>query len=127
MYARTVKRRLADGDTATYVQLAVTERRDGIPRARVVHNFGREDELDRHAIRRLVRSLLRFLPPMAPVSQERMRAVELSEGEQNALMEVAQAALFERGWEESSRWEEDPELASLASAVRKIEAVYYSD
>jgi transposase len=45
-----------------YLQLAHNERNErGVPVARVIHNFGREDELDREALVRLVRSIQRFL------------------------------------------------------------------
>src|SRR6266540_424568 len=35
--------------------------RAGVPVARVIHNFGREDRLDREGLVRLVRSIQRFL------------------------------------------------------------------
>ena len=45
-----------------YLQLAHNERNErGVPVARVVHSFGREDELDREALARLVGSIQRFL------------------------------------------------------------------
>jgi transposase len=45
-----------------YLQLAHNERNErGVPVARVIHSFGREDALDREALRRLVRSIERFL------------------------------------------------------------------
>lgn len=45
-----------------YLQLAHNERNErGVPVARVIHNFGREDQLDRQALLRLVGSIQRFL------------------------------------------------------------------
>jgi transposase len=45
-----------------YLQLAHNERNArGVPVARVIHSFGREDELDREALARLVGSIQRFL------------------------------------------------------------------
>ncbi|MGI8479978.1 MAG: IS1634 family transposase, partial [Gaiellaceae bacterium] len=45
-----------------YLQLAHNERNErGVPVARVIHSFGREDQLDREALQRLVRSIQRFL------------------------------------------------------------------
>ena len=45
-----------------YLQLAHNERNErGVPVARVLHSFGREDRLDREALVRLVRSIQRFL------------------------------------------------------------------
>jgi transposase len=62
MYLRTTARRTKGGDTVRYLALAHNERNDsGIPVAKVIHNFGREDELDRAALVRLVASIQRFL------------------------------------------------------------------
>ena len=49
----------------TYVQLAhnVRDAQSGQPKANVLHTFGRSDELDVEAIKRLTRSLCRFLSP----------------------------------------------------------------
>ena len=45
-----------------YLQLAHNERNErGVPVARVIHNFGREDRLHREALVRLVASIQRFL------------------------------------------------------------------
>jgi len=45
-----------------YLQLAHNERNErGVAVARVIHNFGREDQLDREALVRLVGSIQRFL------------------------------------------------------------------
>ncbi len=51
----------------SYLQLAHNERHPvtGSPVARVVHNFGRADAVDREALRRLVGSISRFLEPTA--------------------------------------------------------------
>ena len=59
---RTTARRTKDGELVRYLQLAHNERNErGVPVARVIHNFGREDRLDREALVRLVRSIQRFL------------------------------------------------------------------
>jgi hypothetical protein len=65
MYLRTIKRRNKDGSTVGYVQLAhnVWDPGRQQSRAQVIHSFGREDELDREALARLVRSITRFLEP----------------------------------------------------------------
>ncbi len=46
-----------------YVQLAhnIRDPESGQPRAHVIHSFGREDKLDRTALERLARSILRYL------------------------------------------------------------------
>src|SRR5205823_13647760 len=63
MYLRETKRRNADGSTVSYLALAQNERDpdSGVPRARVIHRFGRADQVDRDALARLVRSISRFL------------------------------------------------------------------
>ena len=62
---RTISRKNKDGSTTTYVQLAhnVRDPQSGFARARVLYTFGRADSLDLGAIRRLVRSLCRFISP----------------------------------------------------------------
>jgi transposase len=65
MYVRTISRKNKDGSKVTYVQLAhnVRDPQSGQPRANVLHTFGRSDELDVTAIKRLTQSLCRFLSP----------------------------------------------------------------
>jgi len=65
VYLRETRRKNKDGSTVSYLQLAHNERHpvSGSPVARVIHSFGRADELDREALRRLVRSISRFLEP----------------------------------------------------------------
>jgi hypothetical protein len=64
MYLRRTERRTKDGSVA-YLQLAHNEW-DPVAKqskVRVIYNFGREDQLDRDAIRRLIGSLQRALEP----------------------------------------------------------------
>ena len=62
MYLRVTARRTKRGELVRYLQLAHNERNErGVPVARVIHNFGREDRLDRAALVRLVGSIQRFL------------------------------------------------------------------
>jgi hypothetical protein len=67
MYLRTIQRRNKDGSVVRYVQLAHNERspQSGHAVAQVIHSFGREDQLDRDALARLVRSINRYLGPEA--------------------------------------------------------------
>ena len=67
MYLRTIQRRNKDGSVVRYVQLAhnVRHPESGNPVAEVIHSFGREDQLDRDALGRLVRSISRYLGPAA--------------------------------------------------------------
>jgi len=62
MYLRTTTRRTKGGEVVRYLALAHNERNErGVPVAKVIHNLGREDLLDRDALVRLVRSIQRFL------------------------------------------------------------------
>ena len=65
MYLRTTQRRNKDGSVVRYVQLAHNEWDPKAKRsvARVAHNFGREDQLDRDALARLAASITRYLDP----------------------------------------------------------------
>src|SRR5688572_10571614 len=65
MYLRETRRRNADGSYVSYLALAHNERDPvtGMPKAKVIHNFGRADAVDRDGLTRLVRSISRFLDP----------------------------------------------------------------
>ncbi len=132
MYARTLKRRNADGSETRYVQLAVTERRGpkGTPRAKVIHNFGRENELDRWAIWRLVRSLSRFLPEhQADPGDTTPVTIELTRFECEAWESVCRERIdsiqrsFPRtpqGEDAGPAWGEDVELAAVRRVIGKL-------
>src|SRR3954471_14995315 len=63
MYLRTTQRRNKDGSVVRYLALAENRRHPekGHVEARVIHSFGREDQLDRAALERLVASIRRIL------------------------------------------------------------------
>ena len=63
MYIRTTTRKNKDGSVVRYVHLAhnVWDSKAGYSKVEVIRNLGREDELDRKAIQRLVESLSRYL------------------------------------------------------------------
>jgi hypothetical protein len=65
MYLRETRRRNADGSEVCYLALAHNQRdpATGMPKAKVIHNFGRADAVDRAGLARLVRSISRFLDP----------------------------------------------------------------
>jgi len=65
MYLRTSRRRNSDGSEVRYLSLAHNEwdATAGRSKVRILFNFGREDGLDPAAIRRLIGSLSRALPP----------------------------------------------------------------
>src|ERR1035438_10161032 len=80
MYLRRTERRTKDGSVA-YLQLAHNAW-DPVAKqskVRVLYNFGREDQLDRDAIRRLIGSLQRALEPeeaLASVTAPGLRFIE---------------------------------------------------
>jgi len=85
MYIRTMRRKNKDGSVAEYVQLAHNYRDPevGYAKPKILFNFGRREHLDEDALRRLVRSINRFLGPedelaskVAEQSGGRMRFVE---------------------------------------------------
>src|SRR4051794_15680863 len=70
-----------DGSVVRYLQLAHNERHPvtGSPVAKVIHNFGRADRVDREALGRLVASISRFLEPEQAVAAAAGSEVEILE------------------------------------------------
>jgi hypothetical protein len=70
MYLRETRRRNQDGTEVAYLALAHNKRDPdtGVSKARIVHNFGRADRVDRDGLARLVRSISRFLDPADAVA-----------------------------------------------------------
>jgi hypothetical protein len=70
VFLRETKRKNQDGSVVSYLQLAHNERHpvSGNPVAKVIHNFGRADQVDRAALARLVSSISRFLTPEQAVA-----------------------------------------------------------
>lgn len=78
MYLRTTKRKNKNGTVTEYLQLAHNERdtETNITVARIIHSFGRADQLDRDDLVRLCRSIARvcgitILDPRADNGQEK--------------------------------------------------------
>jgi Transposase DDE domain len=96
MYLRETKRRNADGSSVSYLALAQNERdpETGVPRARIIHRFGRTDEVDREALGRLVRSISRFLDPAQAVAATASGEVSILESRA-----MGSAWLADRLWE----------------------------
>jgi transposase len=65
MYLRRVSRKNKNGSKVVYLQLAQNEwdSKAKYAKARVIYSFGREDQLDVNALRRLVESISRYLSP----------------------------------------------------------------
>jgi hypothetical protein len=70
VYVRVSSRKNKTGHVVRYLQLAHNEwdAQAGVSRTRVLYSFGREDELDRPAVQRLVTALSRLLDPAAAVA-----------------------------------------------------------
>jgi transposase len=79
VYLRETKRRNRDGSTVSYLQLAHSERHPvtGVPSAKVVHNFGRAENVDRAALARLVSSISRFLDPEQAIAAAQTGEIEI--------------------------------------------------
>ena len=76
MYLRSTKRKNKDGSTVEYYQLAHNERHPQTrkPVAKIIHNFGRADQLDRQELVRLCSSIARVCglivtDPVDPTNQ----------------------------------------------------------
>jgi transposase len=65
MYIRTIQRKNKDGSVVRYIQLAQNQwdPQARCAKAKVLFNFGRKEEVDREALKRLVKSINRFLGP----------------------------------------------------------------
>jgi hypothetical protein len=79
VYLRETKRRNRDGSTVSYLQLAHSERHPvtGVPSAKVIHNFGRADTVDREALARLIASISRFLDPQQAITAAHTGEIEI--------------------------------------------------
>src|SRR3954447_4600287 len=79
VYLRETRRTNRDGSVVRYLQLAHNERHPvtGSPVAKVIHNFGRADKVDREALVRLVASISRFLEPDQAVAAAAGTEVEI--------------------------------------------------
>ena len=78
MYLRTTRRKNKDGSVVEYFQLAHNERHPVTrkPVAKIIHNFGRTDQLDREQLVRLCRSIARVcgLTVVDPYSEDHQQA-----------------------------------------------------
>lgn len=99
MYLRITERRNRDGSTVAYYALAENAWNAAAKRAeaRVVHNFGRADRVDRAALQRLVRSINRVLGEGDAVTSD-IRAIPEIEIERVFELGVVLAA--RRLWED---------------------------
>jgi hypothetical protein len=98
VYLRVTQRRNKGGDVVRYVALAHNERNErGVPVARIIHTFGREDEVDREALQRLVASISRFLEPEAALAAGAPAGFDFIEAREQGRPHVVQALWSELG------------------------------
>jgi Transposase DDE domain len=81
VYVRTSTRKTSDGRSVRYLQLAHNEWDPAAQRSRtkVLYSFGREDDLDRTGIERLVAALSRLLDPAAAARLSQPAGLEFTE------------------------------------------------
>ena len=93
----------------SYLQLAHSERHPvtGVPSAKVIHNFGRAETVDRDALARLVASISRFLDP-----EQAIAAAHAGE------IEVLDSRRFGGAWVLDQLWER----LGIGAALRRVAA-----
>ena len=109
MYLRETRRTNRDGSVVAYLQLAHNERHPetGNSVARVIHNFGRAEQVDRQALTRLVSSISRFLTPEQVMSAAAGAEVEVLDSRR-----LGGAWTLDRIWER----------LGIGSAIRRVAA-----
>ena len=107
MYLRETRRTNRDGSVVSYLQLAHNERRPetGSPVAKVIHSFGRAENVDRDALARLVSSISRFLTP------EQATAAALG-----AEVEILDSRPLGGAWTLDQLWER----LGIGAAIRRV-------
>jgi hypothetical protein len=102
MYLRVTERRNRDGSTVAYYALAENDWNAGAKRSetRVIHSFGRADQLDRAALQRLVASINRVIDADAADTLPTRGKTAVAEIDIDAVFELG-VVLAARGlWEE---------------------------
>ncbi len=107
MYLRETRRTNRDGSVVAYLQLAHNERHPetGNSVAKVIHNFGRAEHVDRDALARLVSSISRFLTPEQALSAAAGAEVEILDSRH-----LGGAWTLDRVWER----------LGIAAAIRRV-------
>ena len=109
MYVRETRRTNRDGSVVAYLQLAHNERHPetGSPVAKVIHNFGRAEKVDRDALARLVSSISRFLAPEQAAAAAR-----------GAEVEILDSRAMGGAWTLDRMWER----LGIGAAIRRVAA-----
>lgn len=103
MYLRTTSRKNKDGSVVRYLQLAhnVWDSQAGCAKAQVLYNFGRVDQVDVETLRRLVRSISRFLSP-----EDALRAQAEAAGEDTSELRFEESRPIGGAWLLLRLWEQ---------------------
>jgi hypothetical protein len=111
VFLRETRRTNRDGTVVSYLQLAHNQRHpvSGNPVAKVIHNFGRVDRVDRAGLARLVSSISRFLTPEQAVTAA--GAAEFA-GE----VEVLDSRRLGAAWTLDRIWER----LGIGAAIRRV-------
>ena len=119
MYLRQTARRNKDGSTVRYLQLAhnVWDPEAGCAKAQVIHNFGRADQVDSEALRRLVQSISRFVSP-----EDALRTQAQLAGQPAAPLQWIESRPFGGAWLLAQLWQRlgIPEAIHKALAERNF-------
>lgn len=113
MYLRQTQRKNRDGSVVAYLQLAHNERhpKTGASTAKVIHNFGRADQVDREALSRLVSSISRLLTPEQAAGAAGIAAAGVAGGE----VEVLDSRRLGGAWTLDQMWNR----LGIGAAIRK--------
>lgn len=111
MYLRETRRTNKDGSVVSYLQLAHNERhpRTGASTAKVIHNFGRAELVDKEALARLVSSICRVLEP------EQQAALSPQGGAAGEQVEVVDSRRMGGAWTLDQLWDR----LGIAAAIRR--------
>ncbi|MCA1698096.1 MAG: IS1634 family transposase [Actinobacteria bacterium] len=109
MYLRSTQRRRKDGSAVRYLQLAHNRRVEGVTRAEVLLNLGREEQLDVEGLRRLAHSITRFTDPGAEAPAA---GAEAAEG-----LEVSDSRPLGGAWLLDALWRRLGVAGALCSAL----------
>src|SRR3954465_10691511 len=102
MYLRVTERRNRDGSTVAYYALAenLWNAKSKRSEARVVHSFGRADQLDRAALQRLVASIQRVIDADAADTLPTRGKTAIPEIEIDAVFDLGIVLVARRLWEQ---------------------------
>jgi transposase len=115
MYIRQISRTNKDGSRVRYLQLAhkVRDPETGAPRDQILAHLGREDQLDRGQIERLIQSLARFLDPAARAAVDARVSGTASD------LEVERSLAFGGGYVLDHLWRRLGIAETLTTLLRK--------